>query len=352
MKRLTFGLIAMAGLLCTSCDMGTKDTTQTWPSIIVCNLVTPLDGEACAASASIYNVDFNWTKQTVTLDAGFSYKSANYTFSAENMPLTTTEDGSLYMKGFSANVNNQPTLQLSNANLMFLTNFVYPYSEFPDPDDPNNKDKTFKLNAFYPNAQGYIPNAWGAYEKYGDPVAGVLYTPTATATGAGMMVVGGYQVGQDFQVNTFTTDCTYEGITTTSYPGMGGMQSYTSKTIYYRIVLDITEKKACVVMYNAKFSNVAAEPAKPIVYLKGLDITWGNGKYEVSGENLVPQIILDNKLESYPAFTFKSFKMETVGSAMVDAHITYEVDNTVGERTINYRGTFTGKTATIPSTFN
>lgn len=351
MKKLSFGLIAMAGLLFTSCDLGTKDSTFK-NSYFTYNLVTPKDGGESDATASYYTFDLNLSQSTGTIATTVIYNKSQYSFATNEVAMQSANWAYVF-NGFKGNVNNSVTMPLENAKMLQTVNIIYPYAVFQDPD---NKDNIFKLNGFYPNKED---NAVG-----GTPIDGVLYTTPNTFTydsysnsywinNISPVLVGQYEIGQDFSVKTFSCDNTYEGTTQTSYPNMtGGKDSALSKTIYYRIVLDVAKSKAYVVIYNAKFSNSPKEPIKPVVYLKDLDITWGNGSYTVHGTNLPSYVIDGGKVDVNPDFTFSEFSMTTVGYEMVGANISYKVVNSIGAMNIEYEGHFGGQCVILPSATN
>lgn len=328
MKKITLGLIAMAGLLFTSCDMETKDSTAT-VGYGAYNLMVPLDGGEATAVPCAYIFNFNLTQSKVKLEGTYNYNSGKYEFETDEVSYTQYPpyDGMVYyMTGFKGNVNGQPSMALADTKLLLTSNFNWPY--YTD----------FKLDNFYPNKEGLASG--------GDPLPGVWYLPNNWPQ---PVVLASYQIGQDYRVKTFSSDCTYVGTTTTSYPVHGQDQSFETKTIYYRIVLDIDKKKACAVLYRAKFSNVEAEPEKRVIYLADLDLTLGDGYYTVTGNDIIPQTIEGNKLEDNPSFKFKSFRMSTVGNYMESAQISYEVINSMGAMEIPYSGRFTGTTVNIPS---
>ena len=177
----------------------------------------------------------------------------------------------------------------------------------------------------------------------GKAITGVLYAPSGS--GGLPIVLGSYRIGHDYLVTAFTSDCTYTGTTRTTYPG--SEFGATNKLIYYRVVLDVAKSKAYVVIYNAKFSDSEREPAKPVIYLEAMDITWGNGSYSIHATDVVPKIIEDGKLTARPDFTFAEFNMVPSGNWLQNAAITYKVNNTVGDRAIQYEGTFTGYFAVV-----
>ena len=333
MKKAIIGLFAMTSLVLTSCDMDVKDTTEKRP-FLGFNLVNPLDGGKSDAAPSVYTFDMNLTKATGTIATSVTYNKTKYDFTSNEITVGLDLGGYLF-QGIQGNVNNDPTMPLMNANILLALNFVYPYAKQVDPDNKNN---TFTLDQFYPNKENQAVG--------GEPIDGVLYRPNTTVA---PIVVGSYQIGQDYKVTTFTTDRTYQGTTGTTYTVMGQPASATSKTIFYRVILDIAKNKASVVMYKAKFSNVAAEPEKAVIYIPGLDLVWGNSTYTVSGKDIVPMVIDGGKLEEMPDFTFASFNMQTKGEFMTDVDMSFKVINSVMGQNIEYNGNFSGSSVTIPT---
>ena len=331
MKKILFGFMAAAisGMALTSCDMNGENTAKN--SFATWNLINPIDGGEPDQCASFYTADMNLSQGIVTLASSLTYNKTGLTFESDEFPLQ--QNGYSYtFKGFTGNINNLPTMPLEDTRLVVTYNYLYPYSTFTDPD---NKSNQFQLNSFFPNTEGNVVG--------GTPVAGVLYTPSAS--GGAPIVLGSYRIGHDYLVTAFTCDCTYTGTTRTTYPG--SETGATNKLIYYRVVLDVAKDKAYVVIYNAKFSDSEREPAKPVIYLEAMDITWGNGSYSIHATDVVPKIIEDGKLTARPDFTFAEFNMVPSGNWLQNAAITYKVNNTVGESTIQYTGTFTGYFAVV-----
>ncbi|MDE6336223.1 MAG: hypothetical protein K2L34_06605 [Muribaculaceae bacterium] len=351
MKKLSLGLVAIAGLLLSSCELGVKDSTLK-NNYFTYNLITPKDGGASDASASYYTFDLNLTQATGTIATTLLYNKAQYSFTSNEVAMKSANWANVFT-GFKANVNNDVTLPLENTKMIQTVNIIYPYAVFQDPD---NKENVFKLNGFYPNKED---NAVG-----GTPIDGVLYTTpsdfyydsygnTYWPNRISPVLVSQYEIGNDYSVRTFSCDNTYEGQTATSYPNMnGGSDSAFSKTIYYRTVLDVNKSKAYVVIYNAKFSNSPMEPMKAVIYLKDLDITWGNGGYSIHGTDIPSYVIDGNKLEVNPDFTFSEFAMNTVGYEMVSANISYRVLNSVNGRNVEYEGHFNGQCVNLPTSIN
>ena len=331
MKKILFGLMAAAicGMTFTSCDMNSESTARqgfgTW------NLINPIDGGDPDQCDAVYLADMNLSTGVTTLATSLEYNKSDLIFTSNEFAYQT--NGYSYtFRGFTGNVNNSSTMPLEDTRLVVTYNYLYPYSTFTDPDNSNNK---FQLNSFYPNEDGNV--------VAGKPITGVLYAPSGS--GGLPIVLGSYRIGHDYLVTAFTSDCTYTGTTRTTYPG--SEFGATNKLIYYRVVLDVAKSKAYVVIYNAKFSDSEREPAKPVIYLEAMDITWGNGSYSIHATDVVPKIIEDGKLVARPDFTFAEFNMVPSGNWLQNAAITYKVNNTVGERAIQYEGTFTGYFAVV-----
>lgn len=333
MKKIAFGLIALVGMAFSSCDMGSNETTAK-DSFFSYNMMTPLDGGATDVCASYYVVNMNVTKATATLASALVYNKSQMTFTTNEMSVQQYSYSN-YFSGFTGYVNNQTSMPLEDGRILMTYNYVFPYATFTDPADKNNQ---FKLSEFYPNKQGWASG--------GDAIDGVMYLPNY---GGQPVVVGSYKIGQDYLVNAFSSDCTYQGTTLTEYEYNGHPDQALKQTIYYRIVLDVTKSKAYVAILNAKFSNAEGEPAKPVVYLEDLDVEWGAGSYKINATNVVPKMIENNKLEARPDYTFKSFTMQTTGNWMEGAVIKYTVEALMqGNRTVEYKGTFNGNYVSIP----
>ncbi len=314
MNKSTLSILLVAPALLASCGTDKTESKAT-VNYRICNLVTPLDGGESVASYGIYTFDFNLTEVKVaTSTSSLLYNNNNYFFNTNDVTFAQYPpfNGMVYyFKGMKGNVNNSSATPLENPKFLITSNFVY--------ENP-----------------GYTPTEH----------PGLLYDRTQIAP----LVIASYQVGSDFKVNTFATDAFYIGVTNTEYPDMkGGMEYNENNDMYYRVLIDVAKKKADVIFYNAKFSKSEREPKKIAIVLNNLDITYGDGCYEIKGENIVPKLFEAGQLEDYPSFTFETFSMQTTGETMNGAVMNYVVNNTMAPgMSMTYKGSFAGQYFFLP----
>lgn len=318
MKKLLLGALALSGLFLTSCDTTPKDSTAK-VTYLTCNLITPLDGSPSYATKGLYSFNFNlsqWRVAMATSDLYVGEKRYSFTTDETDYVQYAPYNGMVYyIKGFQGNVNNSATMPLKDSYLWITTNFYY-YS-----------------SAILPT-----------YEHPSLVFNGSYIQPA---------LIGTYQVGEDFKVRTFMPDAFYSGKTYTTYPGQGGtIENNENKDMYYRVLVDAAKNKADVMICNARFSASEREPLKAFIYLKDLDVTFGDGFYRITGAGITPQLYEGGKFDDYPSFNIESFTMSTTGTDMTGAVMDYTVLHTMNTGdtpvTVKYTGQFTGSYATLP----
>lgn len=284
MKALSLGFIAMAGLALVSCDMDTENKVTTTYSTV--NIVSPTDAPAVTASEGNYSIELNFTKATAQVSTqDFAIGTQKFTYNG-SASLSQGSDGYIF-NSLAGNMNGTSTYPVKNAK--------------------------FQL----------------AYGILGQE-----------------MVVGNFQLGDEYMVYTIPSVNFYAGITSTTYPMMGEIGHYENKNMYYGIKFDIDKKKADLIMYNAKFSNSEKEPEKN-VYVSELDLTFRNGGFSLHGENITPKLMEGGTLEDYPSFNIKEFDMQSDGDDLMGAYMNYTVLHTMtmGDSqpvTVTYTGKFSG----------
>jgi hypothetical protein len=166
--------------------------------------------------------------------------------------------------------------------------------------------------------------------------------------------VVGFNYG-NYRVRTFWPDATYTGNTYTSY---GGDEEFKNENMGYRVVMNLKDNRnytADVYLLNAQFAPKA--PVIQVIRLKGLNLEFGKSGIVVSGENVIPEMILSGDItgdettgtteDSYvpaPTYIFKEFKLIS-GGQLIAADINYKV----GE---NYSARFSGSYLPSISTEN
>lgn len=327
MKKLTIGMAMACGIMFTSCNVGEGENSSVVP-VPTCNYIIALDGSESTMSNGYYS--FSVTSST----AGTTYKIStdNLTFNNVSRSFETVEttptalnNMMLYFTGLTSN-------GITGNSAITDGTFLLTYYNLPE---------NFKSGDYFTPT---VKKSDGT-TSYVDgfiyyPGANYVYTP----------LVAGYRLGNDYMVRTFMSDAFYNGTTVTRYTNQDGMtETYTSSNILHRIIIDMSKKKACLVMYNAKFSNSPNEPEKKVIYVPDLDVRFVGSSYEITGTDITPLIPegSDSTAPSpdtftpQPNFIFSSFRMTMTNTWLTEAKMEYKVGN-------DYEGTFTGSYAVLP----
>jgi major membrane immunogen (membrane-anchored lipoprotein) len=335
MKKTAITLMAGCALLLTSCGTGDNEVKQNITYTTV-NLITDnATGEAVATSGA-------YTFQLVTKDlydrtmavgtSKLTYNNRDHSFTTDPVEFKEIINDNAIQQcitGLEGLVDN--TTPLKDCRIM-ITGY---------PKMPGDFNITKAFTPSYTNDKGqqlYIP--------------GVIIHPNI-GTNIYPMVVVSYGVGDAYTVRSFTTDAFYKGNTATSYKTQGGEAgSYTTDNIIYRVIMDVENKKAGLVMYNAKFTSLPQEPAKTALYLAGLDVKFVSGGYEISGTDIVPQLPGSEGMLPMDDYTFNSITLRTTDTWLNTVSIDYKVSGKMGETVIPelYTGRFTGSYVSIPDT--
>lgn len=143
-----------------------------------------------------------------------------------------------------------------------------------------------------------------------------------------------YNIGEDYRVRTFWKDMTFRGTTTTSYPDKEGVtKNYTNKEVLYRIVMDIKEKEATVILYNVKLAEEMPMTISNIV-LEKLPLAFDANGIKIVASEIVPKIYEGSEATPNPKYKFDTFECDILGD-LTNATIRYKVAGM-------YQGQFTG----------
>lgn len=284
-KTLLIGaaLLAIAGG--TSCNNKESVITQNYTQGAL-NIITDLDNGNTYTSVGRYFFDLDITKQT----------------------------GYVEVSNLIIN-NNSLTFKTENQEYITLGPDVY----FKDVTitSQNIKDANFLLTPFfYTPANVNIPGTFRPQFSY--------------------EVVAQFYIGDEYMVKTFQPITFYKGTTTTGYNTADGPATFDTETIYYQLTLDTEKNKGVIEMFNAKFSGVPAEPAKQQIILEDLDVEYVDGGIKVSGEEIVPLVVMDGG-EPLPTegYTFDFIEFQTTNFNLTQCQIDYSVAG-------RYTGTFKG----------
>lgn len=154
-------------------------------------------------------------------------------------------------------------------------------------------------------------------------------------------LVASYQAGDNVRVRTFWTDVTFTGTTNTSYSVAGVDKSFNSDDVKYRVIINPTDKKATVILYDARFAEEMPKPLTNVV-LKDLPVTFTNTGYEINGKDITPVCYEGSVGTPNTDRIFNSFSL-SVGGDLTSAHISYKVSNV-------FNGAFSGSYIVKPQT--
>ncbi|MCH5237202.1 MAG: hypothetical protein J1E95_05315 [Muribaculaceae bacterium] len=272
MKRSLLFVSVGLGLMISSCKTGETDTTSNG-ALGAYNLITNLDNGETYVSTSSYQFGFNWTKYTG------SVSTDNLIINNSNWKLSTDETdlysyGSMVLLMPDGTFHGNSSLPMKDASFI-----IAPYVLYGG------------IGAYFNTT--YVPG-------YPDK-------PMVPET-----LIAKYKIGDEYLVRTFNIDLCYYGNTMSTYPSADGMLTNSNKDINYRVVLDIENKKANLIIYNAKFSGSDREPVKTAILVEGLDLKFDSNGYTITGENIVPKIVEGNNTTPYDSYVFNNLTITTV----------------------------------------
>lgn len=294
-KILLSGIAAMA-LSFSSCNLDTDDDnnymTGTYPC---CNLVIPENGDAFATTAN-YSMAFYYTSGTASLaTTNLSLGYGTMAFTTNNMDVDTkyyeyngkNADVTSFSGGY-ANMNGV-TVQNVNGCVSSVINMV-------STNDPQNPD--------------------------------YIFTPR-------IAMIASYTANYDYTVKTFMPDAIYTGTTNIQTAGSTSAP-FTNDGVKYRVIFSQDLKKADIIFYNAKFAS--AMPVTINFVLQNLDVKYNKNGYEITGENITPQLYEASGLTPAPRYQITSFQFQNTSSDLTTGSALYTVQ--IGDAV--YYGDFQG----------
>lgn len=293
-------LSAAVVMLLSSCDNGKEGSNSVTFNIPTYNLITYNDGTTepqVAASYYRYIFDLATGTATVTTDispasgqnisfvtSSMNYKSGIYDFGTEY-----TGDN-IYSEVIKMSSMTAATSQVGN-----ITGF----------------ESEITSTAFIP------------------PYTDIIGLPSLGLPTEYRYLLVNYNVGTVAKVQTFWSDVTFRGSTTIA----DGMQYFDNKDACYRLVLNIKDKKATVIIYNAKFFETM--PSLTNLVLADLPLKFTNHGYEISATNVTPVSYETGEAVSKPEYKFDRFEFSSSGR-MTSGVCSFEVAG-------SYQGDFSGE---------
>lgn len=294
MKKTVLFALAVSVIAGMSSCNSEKNTVQTMTyNIPTYNLITSVDGTAAPSVAqSVYKINFDLIAATASVATEINVGSTPISFVTDPIKYT----GGMY--------------EWQNA-----------YHEII-------KISTIKDNNIYDlncliSSMAYFP-------------AALTGLPAITYPSGSKYLIMSYNVGSNTLVRTFWPDATFSGNTTTTYSDRTGTpKQFTSKEILYRVVMNITDKKATVILYDAKFAEEMPKALDAII-LKDLPLTFTNSGYRIDATNVIPEQWEGGTTTPNTTYVFDSFSLN-VGGDLTTTIIEYSVMHNA------FHGYFEGK---------
>lgn len=294
MKKLLFVATAAALMTLASCKNNDSVSTLTLPVTTYSFITNTIDGGDPVVTGSIYRFNFDMVAGTTTMATELPIGSGNISFVTGNMPFTS---GMYQFENSYYQIINIEKMQAGSAsnqeNITDLECQLTPMAYMP------------------PDVQGAPQVSYPSDFRYS-----IMH----------------YNIGA-YRVRTFWPDMTFRG-ETTSTDNAGG-QSYNTKDMLYRVVLNVKEKTATVVLYNVKFTEEMT--AKNLV-LEKLPVTFSAAGIHVDGTEVVAKVYESSSATADPQYTFNSFRCDILGD-LTAGSIIYKVAE-------KYNGQFSGACVT------
>lgn len=294
MKKFYPVLLGVGALLLSSCDHKSEFTTNY--SYSTTNLITSIETGESFAQKATYNFFFNVGEGIATVGCSdITAGNQNYSFTSQETSYT----------GMQFTSGTVTVLQSPKASVNSASGQSYPLE--------STNVTISGLNYWNPETPGYT--------------SAPVYQPA---------ILWQYNIGNLYNVKTFAADALYVGKSQTSYPvgSTGETETFESETMTYRIIMNVPENKALLIIYKAKFA--ASMPIElSSITVEGLDIVWKEGTYAITGTDIIPQIYEGTTATPYPNYIFNSIYFEPTNAQLTEASLTYTVAG-------RFKGSFTG----------
>lgn len=277
MKKLS--LLSALGFLflLNSCIGGGDDSTQTMTfNVSTINIVTSRHDNITKASKGNYTVDLDVSHLTGTVSTvDFVADGTIMRFITNDQTYKST-GYNVFFENATATINDNSSYQLQNGSFLATPWFYYP--------------------------QDYLGYPSFQYD-----------------------MVASFEIGDLYKVRTYPTDAVYVGTTNTSYESSGTLATNQTDQIIYEVIINPTENKAKMMIYNAKFSSSPHEPTKVRIDVDNLDVVFSDGLITISGENVVPSVLDGSTTTPNESYKFNSINFTTTNPKLTSCKITYEV---------------------------
>lgn len=285
MKKLLFVATAAALMTLASCKNNDSVSTLTLP-VTAYNLITnTLDGGEPVVAWSVYRFNFDMVAGTTTMGTELPMGTGNISFVTGTMPFTT---GMYQFENNYYQIINVEKLQAGTTstqeNITDLECQLTPMAYMP------------------PQVQGAPAVSYPSDYRYS-----IMH----------------YNIGA-YRVRTFWSDMTFRGETTASYADKDGVQkSFLNKDMMYRVILNIKEKTATVVLYNVKLSEEVNQTVNNMV-LEKLPVSFNASGIHVNGSDIVAKVYENGTATPNSEYTFDNFSCDIMGE-LTSASILYKI---------------------------
>ena len=304
MKKILFLSSLAMGILLPSCNTGDGETTSTG-SFASYNLITNLDNGDIQVSKNTYNFEINWTKALGEISSeSLIINNSNWQFTTE--PSTLYYYGSMFMILPQGYVMGNYSLPLNDASFLIspVCNYGYP--------------------GIYFNTT---------------PVPGYANLPSNS-----QYMITTYKIGNQYQVSTFITDAFFYGDSTIIKEGENSSPA-TRKDICYRIVMDVPNKKADLLIYKEETDVNDQTTTTGVGVVQGLDIEYKDAGYLITGSDIVMKEITEVKedlvskliLAENPDYVFNNIRIKSTSVNLASCNISFEIE---GKYKFNFNGSY------------
>lgn len=287
-KILLLGFVTLT-LGLTSC-LSDNSTETTKFTVMPVNLITYMaDGSTNVAMGS-YVFDINISDQNGSVAASnLVIDNQSLSFTASDLKYASSGYDLLF-KNFTTTTTGSMTYNVDNTNFLATPLYYYP--------------GMFGINS------PYNPNTSFSFPYY---------------------LAASYRVDGNYVVKTIAPNTFYKGNTRVTYTNLGSMESYQNEDMLYGLILNIQNKTATIVIYNAMFSS---DFMKRNITVSNLPVDFTNGTINVRATNVTSE---DNSC------TFQNISFMSSSADLTMGTVNFDMTDNV----TTYSGTFTGSYLTV-----